>query len=173
MNKKKVLCLVCPTDNLEIPLKSRYGAETFFYTALGAYFDFDQSVQFRLWEIINELNIEEIIFVCSLNNVFYRNAFDEKGNRKFAVDQCLLKTRHVLSIEQIDSEMFSANFHLLATQYLSDQIDRLLATNYLGLRLEQSDIGVKALVHEPRESIFIQLKEVEARGKMLSSISYN
>ncbi len=169
----KTLFLVCPTDNMEQLILNNFKGEAFFYTALGVYFEFDFRTESRLWELICENGINQIIFVSTIHNIFYQHAYARKGKHNFPIDKVLAETKKKISKNLIQPEAFGSNFHLLAAKHLRNQKKRLLSSPYLGEHLKKEKIPVKAYVYEAHEKIFYHLREIEQRGYLLNSISNN
>ena len=158
------LFLICPTDNLEQDISNEFAGEAFFYTALGGYFEYDLKTQSDVWDLICEKGINQIVFVCGINNVFFKHAFEEKVRHYYRVDEALIKTKKKIFKHLIHPEVFSSNFHLLAAHHLTNQKNRLLSTPYLGGYLKREEIPVKAYVYQPEEHIFYPLNKIDEKG---------
>jgi hypothetical protein len=115
------LFLICPTDNLEQVISNDFEGETFFCTALGGYFEFDLKTQSNVWDLICENDINQIVFVIGINNVFFKHAFEKKVKHNYRVDEALSKTKKKIFKHLMYLEVFSSNFHLLAAHHLANQ----------------------------------------------------
>ena len=167
------LFLICPTDNLEQDISNDFPGEAFFCTALGGYFEFDLETQSNIWDLICEKGINQIVFVCGINNVFFKHAFEEKVRHNYRVDEALSKTKKKIFKHLMYPGVFSSNFHLLAAHHLANQKKRILATLYLGNQLKREKIFVKAYVYQPEGHFFYPLNEIEEKGYLMQRISYN
>ncbi|MEL7219878.1 MAG: hypothetical protein AAGJ93_01085 [Bacteroidota bacterium] len=173
VSSKKKLFLVCPTDHMEMLIREKFHGESFFCTALGLYFELDERTQYKLWELIAENNIEQLLFVSRLNNIFYQQAFSDKPQYNYSVSLALAKTRRNLASQSsLKMEAFP-NLHRLAAQHIVNQQMRLLASSYLGNHLITRNIEVNACLYQASQQIFYSLSEVEQRGNLLSNISAN
>jgi len=172
-NSIKRLFLICPTDRMEQLIVNHFRGEVYFYTALGAYFEFDLRVQSKLWDLIGEYRIEQVIFVTAINNVFYKQVFDKNEKHNYPIDEILAETKKEISKHRIHPEVFSSNLHLLAARHLKNQKQRLLSTRFLGNRLREKNIIVDAYAYQPEKKIFSSYREIEKMGCLLKSISYN
>ncbi len=175
LNKESInrLFLICPTDNMEKPILNHFNGSSYFYTALGAYLEFDYESQSKLWDLVYELEIEKIVFVTSINNVFCRQVFNSMQNRNYPVDIVLAETKKEISKHLIQPEVFFSNIHLLIAKHLKNQKERLLATSILGNHLKEQNIFVEAYAYHPEKWTFSNCYEVEKIGNFLSEFSCN
>ena len=111
------LFLVCPTDGMEPLIRKEFEGEAFFYTALGACFEFDIQTENSLWEMILDNDIRQIVFLSSTSNVFYQDAFSKQQKRDYPIDVALAKTRKSI----FHHKSFTPNVHLLAANHLKSQ----------------------------------------------------
>jgi len=169
----KRLFLICPTDNIEQLICNNFTGEAFFYTALGGYFEFDFNTQSNLWDLICKKNINQIVFVSAINNVFYKHAFEKNVKHNYPVDEALSETKKKVFKYLMHPEVFSSNFHLLAARHLINQKKRLLATRYLGNHLKREKVSAKAYVYQPEDNFFYSPREIEEKGYLINSLSYN
>ncbi len=169
----KRLFLICPTDCLEEPILNHFAGEGYFYTALGAYFEFDFMAQSSLWDLICEHTIEQVVFVTAIDNVFYQDVFNKNVKHNYPVDEALAKVKKEISKHQIQPEVFSSNFHLLVAKHLKSQKKRLLSSSYLGNRLSEEKITIDAYAYQPEKRLFSSYHEIEKMGYMLNNISNN
>jgi len=167
------LFLICPTDNLEQVISNDFEGETFFCTALGGYFEFDLKTQSNVWDLICENDINQIVFVIGINNVFFKHAFEKKVKHNYRVDEALSKTKKKIFKHSMYFEVFSSNFHLLAAHHLANQKKRLLSTLYLGNHLKREKISVNSYVYQPEDDFFYPLNEIKEKGYQMQMISYN
>ncbi len=163
------LFLVCPTDNIEQVVRKNFEGEAFFYTALGVHFEFDRQTESDLWEIIVEKSIDQVVFVSSIENVFYEDAFGNARKRNYQIDAVLTKARMKIS----KPTSIAPNIHLLVAVHLASQKSRLLSTEYLGHQLTNRDIPVDICVYQPRTESFHSLGEIDEKGHLLDGISSN
>jgi len=170
---KKRLFLVCPTDHMEQVIHKKFGGKAFFYTALGAYFEFDTETQYHLWDMICELGIDEVLLVTRINNNFYGQAFEHQRKHTYPVNKSLSKIKEEITSHQMSAEIFLPNFYLLAARHIANQKKCLLLTYYLGDHLLQQGISVKACAYHPGKDVFYSLEELEHHGGFLKNISCN
>jgi len=172
-NLVKRLFLVCPTDSMELIIRNKFMGEPFFVTALGAYFEFDLQEQLDLWDLICENRITQIVFVSSIDNLFYWRTFEKHRKHHYPIDKALARTWKKISENRLEPGVFFPNVHLLAARHLANQKKRLLSTDYIGGHLSKENVAVKAYVYHPQEEVFYSLAEIEERGCLLNSISCN
>jgi len=167
------LFLICPTDCIEQPIHQYFDGNGYFYTALGAYFEFDFKVQSTLWELICDRNIKEVIFVTAINNLLYQDVFDRNEKHNYPVDQALEIARNEITNHTKPHKAYYSNYHLLVAHHLKKQKHRLLSTHYLGNRLRDNNIDIDVYVYQPNKEKFCSHREIEETGYLLNSISYN
>lgn len=168
----KKLFLVCPTDGMEQPILNHFKGDAFFYTSLGANFDFEFIEQSEIWNLICEQRIEMLVFVTAMNNVFYNHALDKNTNLDFIVNEQLVKPNYMYK-DLNHSEVFFSNNYLIVAQHLKNQKQRLLSTSFLGNRLQEEKILVDAYVYQHEKMIFTNYLEIEKTGHFLNNISSN
>lgn len=171
--RHNVLFFACPTDNLELLLRKRCKGEVFFCTALGVHFEFDSEMQHGIWELICENAVDQVIFLSAVNNVFYKQAFEKRRKCSYPVNESLAKTRKKVCGHSVRSGVFFPNIHSLVAGHLTEQIEHLLSTEYLGARLMTEQIAVEACVYDPQNEMYHSLEEIEQKGELLSNISCN
>lgn len=167
------LFLICPTDHIQKRVLDNFQGCAFFCSALGVYFEFDEETQYKIAEVVGRKGIDEIIFISDFNNIFYRQTHDHSVFGHYSIREALQKTKEKLSIHLQDPRVFSLNRHLLISNHLKDQRNRLLETSYLGELLEQSNIQVRAYIYYPTEHRFLNLEQLESKGHLLSDIAHN
>ncbi len=172
-----VLCnrlfLICPTDYIEQAIQNQFNGETYYYTALGVYFEWDHKIESWLWELICEQGIDQIVIVSAIDNIFYSGDLDKNSRRSYPIDEAVIETKKKLSKHLMQPEIFSSNLHLLVARHLANQKQRFLETTSLGSRIRSGGIEVKAYVYRPQEETFCSLEECIQRGNLLSSVSVN
>ena len=167
------LYLVCPTDNLEMPIRNEFGGTAFFYTALGVYFEFDEPTQYDLWELIERQHIERLLFISSVESDFYKRVFDVRRQNVYPVDRELARIRRRIFEPGILPGYGLPNYPLLASEHLATQKERVLSTEYLGCQLISNTIEVKAYLFLPQYTVFQSLEEMEWKAPLIHSISLN
>ena len=167
------LYLVCPTDNLEMPIRNEFGGTAFFYTALGVYFEFDVPTQYDLWELIERQHIERLLFISSVQSDFYKRAFDVQRQNVYPVDRELAKIRRGIFEPGILPGYGLPDYTLLASEHLATQKERVLSTEYLGYQLISHTIEVKAYLFLPQYTVFRSLEEMEWKTSLIHNISLN
>jgi len=167
------LFLTCPTDGMEQPILKEFKGESFFYTALGVYLELDFKAQSSLWNLIYENDINQIVFVSSVDNIFYKNLLEERGKHNSPVDRILYHTQRRIFYQFTPLEAFSSHYYLLAASYLKDQVKRLLSTDYLGAHLIKEQIAVEAFVYHPEDKVFYDHHDIEEKRYLLNTFSYN
>jgi len=70
------LFLVCPTDNLEPVINTKFSNENYFYTSLGNTFSQDNRILDNLSELIKTKQIGNIFFILSSKNKIILDALD-------------------------------------------------------------------------------------------------
>lgn len=161
--------MVCPTDGMEQLIRKKFEGEAFFYTALGLYFEFEIQSENDLWQLIVNNSVKQVVFVSSIKNVFYSDAFARNRKQCYSIDEALDKTLK----SNIKHPSFVPNIHLLAAKHLENQKQRLLSTGYLGYQIVQAGIPVEAYVYKPQTKSFCSLNEVNARGSLLNDFCAN
>lgn len=167
------LFLVCPTDSLEVLIRKKFMGDAFFCTALGVYFKFDHQLQNDLWDLIKDNGIEEVILVSSVDNVFYRQAFNKRHKYNYPVNKVLSRMEEGQSGQLNCSGAFFSNLYSLVSNHLTDQKERLLSTDHLGSNLTYENIAVKAYAYQPFEEVYYTPHEIQRRGSLLNGVSCN
>ncbi|MEL6942585.1 MAG: hypothetical protein AAFO82_07945, partial [Bacteroidota bacterium] len=75
---KKLLYFTCPTDCLETIINHSFQQENYYYSSLGNSIRFNRIVIKQLTQLIKEKNIEEIVFVLSIDNSIVLDALGDQ-----------------------------------------------------------------------------------------------
>jgi len=173
LKSKNYLFLICPTDYMENVLNSSYRGKAFFYTALGADFNWDYNTQLDLTEFIENQNIKQIVFVVKSTNLFYQRTDITKYASKFRINETLL------GIEESLPECFLNQSHpmlktmLLASRHMQQQHNQILETSILGNFLKYHKISIKSFVLNPDTALFFRPKTIEKKVLLYGKLSPN
>lgn len=161
------LFLICPTDHLEYPIRAQTTGVQYFYTALGTRFEYDNQSQMDLLGLIRAHEIEKVVYVSAINNVFLdKNVASEPPN--------LMDTGETdFTQHKQPSQVFFPNYYQMVVNHLSYQRVRLLSSSYVGSHLIQSRIEVKAYVFHPRRALFQSLVEIKRKACLFDHMSCN
>jgi carbonic anhydrase len=151
MNRK--LFLICPDARVEHFLRTKFGGESIFLTALGAVFNF-RAIQYieDLSDYLHRERIEEIFIVNDLSCRF--------------IDRILRKERNFGTYtEEVLQDLLIDHYHAIMQQpTLKDQHERLAAYNIdrqareilsnelLQQQIVASDILIKGLITNQKEN---------------------
>ncbi len=166
------LYLICPSDSLEHLIETEFKGDVYFYTALGVYFEFDINSQLSLWKIIHENDIDQITFVTSIANSFYKDALQDRIKYPCPLTESLQRT-HIKIYNDSHAGLFHYNFHLLVYQHLKKQINRLINTEYLGKQIKNNKLCLNAYIYQPYNDEFCNITDMEWKGQLFNHISYN
>ncbi len=172
-NLAKRLFLICPTDGIEAPIRNNFIGSVYFYSALGAYFNFDAQTQNSIWQLINDKMIDQVVMVTAITNVFYQQTFSKDQFTNYPINRVLSKMNNTIDDGAMSMEAIFPNYHLLAAKYMKDQKKRLLSTSFLGNCLEKKNIPFYAYIFHPSDKVFSSLDETEKRGYLLNGILCN
>ena len=172
-SSNKSLFLICPTDHMEERIEHDFRGEAFYFNALGVYFDFGIETQLNLRKVIRRNNINQIIFITSLDNIFYKKVFEDTLKSISPLVDALDETRKKVNNYDIESNWFSSSFQLFVSQHLKNQINRLLKTDYLGTEIREQGITLRAFIYQPIQRSFCSLNSIDINGNLLNQISYN
>lgn len=173
-NTKNRLFLVCPSGFMEHPVRKTFGGNSYFYTAMGVFFEWDEATQHDLTSFLQRRNISEIHFVGNMDNPLYSGFLHDSiiplrlpWERQLARGYTDLKTE----IEgQPGAKMKT---RLLLADHLARQILRLSESSILGGHIGKEGIRIGALVYDPSDDSFLGAAEVHRRAMVLQGICYN
>ncbi|TXD84502.1 hypothetical protein ESY86_05435 [Subsaximicrobium wynnwilliamsii] len=173
-NTKSRLFLVCPNGFMEVPVREKFGDNSYFFTAMAVFFEWDEASQHNLMEFVQRRNISEIYFVGNLDNPLYVKFIDNPviplrvpWERQLALGYTDLKTE----IEGLAGAKMKNK--MLLADYLERQMSFLKALPVLGSYLLKEDIKINAVVYDPADHSFQSATKVSFQGKLLSGICYN
>jgi len=170
----RTLFLVCPTDNLELPVRKAFDGDIYFHTALGVHFEFEMNMQLELWQFIEEHNIDRVSFITSIQNVFYRRGPDhQEKQRNQSLGQVLDRLRETIFEAEVSAVSWFPYIQRIALKHLENEQRRLLSTEYLGSQLINANIDVNAYLFRPQKEIFHSLEEMNQQAHLLSYASLN
>ncbi len=169
----KGLFFVCPTDRIEALIEKKYRGEAYFYSALGVYVEFDFKTQHDLIDMISTNRIDQIVFISSMGNAFYKRALDEPQKWNYPVSKALVRAREKNAGQCLYSPAFFSNPYRLVAGYLQDQKERLLSTDYLGKYVEKEAISVEVYAFQPHKGEYYSPEELCKTGQLLERISVN
>ncbi|WP_373518024.1 hypothetical protein [Pricia sp.] len=168
------LFLVCPSGFMETPVRKTFGENSYFYTAMGVFFEWDEATQHSLTGFLQRRNISEIHFVGNIDNPWYAGFLHESiiplrlpWERQIARGYTDLKTE----IEgQPGAKMKT---QLLLAEHLARQILRLRESPILGSHIDKEGIRISASVYDPSDDSFLGAAEVRRRAMVLQGICLN
>jgi len=171
---KNKLFLVCPSGFMEPPVRKTFGGNSYFYTAMGVFFKWDEKTQHDLTAFLQRKNISEIHFVGNIDNPLYSGVLHDSviplrlpWERQLAQGYTDLKTE----IEgQLGAKMKT---QLLLAAHLMRQIHRLGESNILGRHVSKEAIRISALVYDPSDDSFLSEAEVRRQARVLQGICLN
>ena len=80
LTSENCLFLICPTDGMEPLLVKCFKGQAFFYTALGACFEWDMATQESLKKLIGKEKIKQVVLLAKMSNTFFMDKFKVKFN---------------------------------------------------------------------------------------------
>jgi len=159
---------------MEPPVRKAFGGNSYFYTAVGVFFEWDEATQNSISGFLQRRNISEIYFVGNIDNPLYSGIMHDSTillrqpwQRQLAQGYANLKmsTKGQLGAK-IETQL------LLAT-HLKCQIHRLRESTILGRYIGKEDIRMSAFIYDPADASFINEAEVRRRAKVLQGICVN
>ncbi len=168
------LFLICPTDHIESVLNRTSGSKAYFYTALGASFSWDIATQQGLTALIENKNIDQVIFVTKYTNLFYKETVaTENEYASFRVNQKIIKLEKTLPNYFLKQSHPMLKVMLLASRHLHRQQQCILETSLLGKTLKQNRICLKSFVYHPGNEAFFTPKMIEKKVLLYGKLSPN
>ena len=122
------LFLLCPSDHLEKIVLKHIKGKALFYTSLGGEFNFDASTQYDLLNLIENHEVNEIVILLSVQNLFIKGSSIGNQNvpdeRKANLDSLLCMDKDKLGSRQNEyqSHLIRQKNILLSTALLGDQL---------------------------------------------------
>lgn len=142
---KKRLFLVCPDAHLEPVIPGHFSGEAFFLTALGVAFNpMETSYDLFIDHFIEDNGISEICLVADTSSRFFRNVVQGKKGFDTYAEKVLeqLLSKHSTQFEQTRGAWQKCL--LLTRLHLAQQLQQLEKSRYLGRRIEQGKLVIKA-----------------------------
>lgn len=174
VNTKSRLFLVCPNGFMEPPVRKRFGGNSYFYTAIGVFFEWDEATQHNLTGFLQRKNISEIHFVGNIGNPLYAQFLDDTIiPLRLSYERQLARGYTGLRTEIEGQHEEKMKIWLLAADYLMCQIVRVRESPILGRHIGQEGIRISALVYDPSDDSFLNAAEVHRRAMVLQGICYN
>jgi len=167
------LFLICPTDHLEDILSQTCNTKAFFYTALGANFNWDITTQKNLISLIEKQKIKQIVFVTKHSNLFYQEALEPDSEPLFAVYDTLLKLDKTLPGYFLNQSHPILRIMLLASRNLQRQQKHILETSLLGKALKHKKTIIQSFVYHPENEVFYPPKIIEKKVLLYGMVSSN
>jgi len=157
------LFLICPTDHIESVLSQTCSTKAFFYTALGASFNWDVPTQRSLTTLIEKHKITQAVFVTKHTNLFYKEAFESNCESLFQVNNTLLALDKTLPDCFLQQSHPMLRTMLLASRHLQKQQRNVLRTSILGETLKKYKVVTGSFVYHPDNEIFYSPGTIEKR----------
>jgi len=158
------LFLICPTDHIEDVLDQTCSHKAYFYTALGANFNWDLVTQQCLIELIENQKIDQLIFVTKNTNHFYKETVESKNEySSFRIDKSLIHLEKTLPNCFLKQSHPILKTMLLASRHLQKQYQNILETTILGKDLKQKGIVTKSFVYHPDTEVFYTPRMIEKK----------
>ncbi|WP_158250358.1 hypothetical protein [Aquimarina sp. I32.4] len=179
MNFKKLtsrncLFLICPSDHMESILNQSFNCRAFFYMALGANFNWDVKTQENLINFIKDQEIEEVIFIVKVTNLFYKKTLKFTDRKiSFPLEKALIKPEYGISSHYKNQKNTVSKLISLASYHLQKQKKHLLSTFLLGKVLRKNDITVKGFVYDPDYKTFYTPLVVEQKKIIYGKLPLN
>jgi len=174
LTSKNCLFLICPTDAMEPLLAKRFKGQAFFYTALGAYFEWDLSTQENLISLIKRRNIKQIVVLTKMTNTFFVEKLKVKYNlANYSVEKSLQFIEDALPKHWGYWDKTLSRQRLFATTYIEEQKSRLLSTPYLGTLMKERKIPVTSFLYDGDEGRFLKTESMKQQIQLFESISIN
>lgn len=164
---RKHLYFICPTDHLENIIQKNLSKDNYFITSLGNSISFGPDLIEEINSLIRSRNIEEITFVLSDNNKFFKDALE---NQRFNNIRSLKQFYNFILNEKIRSNKI----------WEKSDIRSLIIAYYLNLKSKELEllisdplfnpINLSAKIYKRQKNIF---NEVHADLFSLDSFSLN
>ncbi|MDH7448154.1 hypothetical protein [Aquimarina sp. 2201CG14-23] len=167
------LFLICPTDHIESILSQTCNTKAFFYTALGASFNWDITTQKNLITLIENQKITQVVFVTKYSNLFYQEALEPNSEPLFTVYDTLLKLDKTLPDYFLNQSHPILRIMLLASRHLQKQQKNILETFLLGKMIKQHKIITQSFVYHPDNEVFYPPKTIENKVLLYGTLSSN
>lgn len=167
------LFLICPTDHIESVLSQSAGYKTYFYSALGASFTWDDTTQQNLVSLIENQKIDQVIFVTKCTNRFFQETYESANAHTFQVNQTLLKLEKTLPFYFLEQSHPMLKIMLLASRHLQKQRKHILKTNVLGKTLRQKGIATASFVYHTDSKVFYTPGMIEKKVLLYGKLSSN
>ncbi len=174
LTSENCLFLICPTDGMEPILVERFNGQAFFYTSLGACFEWDLTTQENLIGFIKRRNINHIILLMKVTNTFFINKVKIKYNlANYTVEKTLQFIEDTIPEHLKHWDKTILKQRVLATTYLEHQKRRLLNTVYLGKQIDNGKIAVTSLLYSEAACRFLKTKTLKQKMELFETISIN
>jgi len=172
---RNCLFLICPTDHIEGVVTQIYGEKAYFYTALGANFCWDVRTQKSILELIENRNIEQIVFLTKCSNLFYKKVTvpEQKLQLSYPIGQTLQKLDKTLPHGFLSQSHFIMRIMLLASRHLQEQHRHILKTSILGRSLKKKFVSINEFVYYSETGIFYSPQSIEKQILLHSTQSLN
>ena len=174
LTSENCLFLVCPTDFMEPALRKNCQGQAFFYTALGACFDWNLSTQKNLIGLIKRRNIGQIVLVTKMDNRFFRDKVKVKYNlAHFPVEKALQSIEDSLPEHFHHWDKPLPQLSVLALHYLNAQKRRLLDSEPIGQLIQRKQISIEIQIYDAKKRSFLNMEKLEGKIHLFDSISVN
>lgn len=155
--KKRKLYLICPDCHIEQALRSEFGQDAYFLSALGSVFDFSEfDYAEALNHFISREMISEIIIVNDTNCTFIKNTICKENSCNTKAEQELRK------LQENNAEKFipldtSKQKELLTKLNFYRQAYELGDVEVIGSKIDGGNIDVSGLIYNRDNSRFERL----------------
>jgi len=168
------LFLTCPSGFMEPPVRKWFGGNSYFYTAVGAFFEWDDTTQYNVVSFLRRRQISEIHFVGNIDNPLYSGLLSDsdivlRQSWEKQLSQGYADLKSVTNV-LLDTKMKT---QLLLASHLARQIQRLSESTILGQYITKNAICINAFVYDPDDDSFFHEVEVRRRAEILQGICCN
>tara|TARA_R100000951_G_C2574838_1_gene160001 strand:+ start:76 stop:576 length:501 start_codon:yes stop_codon:yes gene_type:complete len=154
MKNEAKLYLICPDCQIENIIRSKFGKDSYFLTALGAVFNMSE---FRYAEevnhYINKLDISEIVIVTDVDCTFKKTVVCQENNFDTRAERELTKLRvhNNYLFENLDKE---EEKEMLAKLNIYQQTLNLLNIAFIGNKIRDNKIKLSGLIYHRKKQLF-------------------
>ncbi len=167
------LFLICPTDHIENVLSQTCSTKSFFYTALGASFNWDVPTQQNLTILIKKQKITQAVFITKHTNLFYKEALESDCESLFQVSDALLALDKTLPDYFLKQSHPILRRMLLASRHLQNQQRHILETSILGKTLKTHKVITQSFVYHSDNEVFYPPRTIEERVLAYGKVPLN
>jgi len=172
--EKNRLFLVCPSGFMEPYIRKKFKGDSYFYTGIGIFFNWDNATQRDLIGLLKRKGIAEIHFVANIDNPTYNGCLPNSMLPLWPPEKSQIAPSTTNQKTEIKESLSTkGKTQLLLANHLARQIIRLKESSCLGKHIGEEAIQVSAFIYDSSDDSVLNTYEIDLQSMLLQGFCSN